>query len=610
MDGLKKVLSIDLRSLALLRISLALLILLDLFLRTFDMEAFYTDSGILPRSKWIEISKSMHFSLHVASGDLFWQILLFSLAAIFALGLLVGYRSKLMAFLSFILLASLINRNQLITQAGDSLLIVMTFWALFLPIGARYSVDAALDPRYQKDPNDHPHSPDQPQPYFSMATIAVIFQVLYLYFFTALLKTGAAWRVRFDAAFYAVSLEHFATPIGAWIRQFPALLKLGTFYVLFVEFIAPIIVLLPKPWPVARIVGLLMLASLHLAFLLMLHIGLFPLIDFMSLTVLIPSVVWVWLAARRKPAEMDKIILYYDQDCGFCLKMVLVLRELLLSQHVKIYPAQETPDIYAIMERENSWVVQGANGEHYTHWKAMRHLFAQRWAFKPIALLMSIPPLMMIGGWVYRWVANNRNTMSNITASSLPWHAVKIKPTIVGQLIALYFFIGITVHNITGLPGMNKHRPKMMTQTLQAVRLDQRWSMFAPFPMTISIYPQIEGTLRNGEKTNLYPLTESSPSWEPPTDQLYAYYKNYRWRKFMDKIRSTSDNRIRGAYGDYLCRSRNKISLQRPKHIGIFDINFVSRHTNTKGEPKKVERKMTWRHWCYADFDPALKKEN
>jgi len=397
MERLKKVLGIDLRSLALFRICLASLILLDLFLRSFDMTVFYTDEGILPRSKWIELTNKFHFSLHAASGDLFWQILLFCLAAVFALGLLVGYRSKLMALLSFIMVASLINRNQLITQAGDSLLVIMTFWALFLPIGARYSVDAALDPRYQRDPNNHPHSPEQSQQYFSIATMAVIFQVLYLYFFTAILKTGAAWRVRFDAAFYAVSLEHFATPIGAWIRQFPGLLKLGTLYVLFVEFVGPLLVLLPKPWPVTRIVGVLMLASLHLAFMFMLHIGLFPLIDFMSLTVLIPSAVWVWLAARRKPAAMDNIIIYYDQDCGFCLKMVLVLRELLLSHHVKIFPAQETPEIYAIMEKENSWVVQGANGEHHTHWEAMRHLFAQRWAFKPIALIMSIPPLMMIG---------------------------------------------------------------------------------------------------------------------------------------------------------------------------------------------------------------------
>jgi len=506
-------------------------------------------------------------------------------------------------------LASLINRNQLITQAGDQLLIVMSFWSMFLPIGARYSVDAALQPSYQHDPNNHPQQPDQAQSYFSVASIAVIFQVLYLYFFTALLKTGAAWRVRFDAAFYAVSLEHFATPIGAWIRQFPLLLKIGTIYVLAVEFIAPIMVLLPKPWPLIRIVGLLLLASLHVAFLLMLHIGLFPLIDFMSLTVLIPSAVWIWLAARRKPKHYDDIVIYYDQDCGFCLKMVLVLRELLLSRHVKIYPAQDYDHIYAIMERENSWVIQGANGEYHTHWHAMRHLFAQRWVFRPLSWIMAFPPFMAIGNWVYRWVADNRGTMSTITASSMPWRPVKLKPTIIGQIIALIFFVGVTVYNITGLPGMFKHRPDIINRYVTAARLDQKWSMFAPFPMTVSSYPQMSGELRKGDKINVYPLTEPDANWSP-SDYLYPVYESYRWRKYMGKVQSTKNNDIRAGYGNYICRQYNRRSVPRAEHLGIFEIHFVRRHTNTDGRKKQEDRNLAWQQWCYADFNPANQKNN
>ena len=40
---------IDLRSLAVLRIGLALLVLTDLFDRLPDLEAHYTDQGVLPR---------------------------------------------------------------------------------------------------------------------------------------------------------------------------------------------------------------------------------------------------------------------------------------------------------------------------------------------------------------------------------------------------------------------------------------------------------------------------------------------------------------------------------------------------------------------------------
>ena len=41
---------VDLRSLALLRVSLAIIVLLDLAYRANDLKAHYTDLGILPRS--------------------------------------------------------------------------------------------------------------------------------------------------------------------------------------------------------------------------------------------------------------------------------------------------------------------------------------------------------------------------------------------------------------------------------------------------------------------------------------------------------------------------------------------------------------------------------
>ncbi len=144
--SLKTVFSIDLRSMALMRIMLALLIILDLALRVPYISLYYTDAGVLPRSRWVEISNLWYLSLHGASGTLWWQILLFTLAFIFAIGLLIGYRTRLMNIASWILLASLCNRNELILQGGDILLMVMCFWGMWLPLGAKWSVDAALQP--------------------------------------------------------------------------------------------------------------------------------------------------------------------------------------------------------------------------------------------------------------------------------------------------------------------------------------------------------------------------------------------------------------------------------------------------------------------------------
>src|SRR5215210_4821337 len=87
----------DLRSLALFRIVLALLVLADLANRATDLSAHYTDAGVLPRTVLVEqVLSRWAFSLNIMNRQPFFQMLLFGVAALAALGLLVGYRTRLM----------------------------------------------------------------------------------------------------------------------------------------------------------------------------------------------------------------------------------------------------------------------------------------------------------------------------------------------------------------------------------------------------------------------------------------------------------------------------------------------------------------------------------
>lgn len=601
MHWIRNSFALDPRSIAVFRVLLGALILFDLLLRSRNLSVFYTDAGVLARHFWVNVNHRWNWSLHAASGELWWQIILFTIAAVCAVLLMAGYRSRLMAAVSFVLLASVQNRNGLLMQGGDLLLVVMCFWSMFLPLGARFSIDSALRPEHQHNPNSSAATDADNQRYFSVATVAITLQVLYLYFFTALLKTGDAWTSRFDAAYYAVSLQHFATPIGEWFRNFPALLNVSTIYVLGVEFIAPLLVLCPILWPHVRLIGLLLLASLHAAFLLMLHIGLFPLIDFMALSLLLPGVVWVWLR-RKKSEETARVVLHYDEDCGFCLKMCLILRTFLLSPQASIQPAQKTAAIYDIMQRENSWVVTDAQGNTHVHWHAMAFLFRQRWPFKPLGWLMSLPPLMHIGNRVYRWVADNRDLMGRITAKWLPYRPLKLRPTVIGSLLAAVFFYVATAFNVYEMPGLRGKMPQHVEYLARMVRIDQRWDMFAPFPATESIYPLVSGLLRNETSVNLYPLTSSDPSWEPPSRQ-YPLYTSYRWRKYLGRVRSHGNNTVRQALGDYYCRRWNTNDRPRQEQLGTLEIRFAATVTAPPGsEPNRETRKLVWRHWCYPEF--------
>jgi hypothetical protein len=48
-----------------------------------------------------------------------------------------------MVFLSFLMLVSVHGRNPTLMQGGDHLMRAMLFWSIFLPLGARWSFDAA-----------------------------------------------------------------------------------------------------------------------------------------------------------------------------------------------------------------------------------------------------------------------------------------------------------------------------------------------------------------------------------------------------------------------------------------------------------------------------------
>ncbi len=134
---------IDTRALAALRIALGVILLVDLFHRARDMRYFYTDDGVYPVALY-ESTSSLYdgYSFHGLSGELWFQQLLFVVAAAFAVALILGYRTRLVAFVSLLLLVSLQVRNPLVLNGADRLLRVLLLVAIVVPLGERWSIDA------------------------------------------------------------------------------------------------------------------------------------------------------------------------------------------------------------------------------------------------------------------------------------------------------------------------------------------------------------------------------------------------------------------------------------------------------------------------------------
>lgn len=271
---------LDLRALALLRMALGLLMLADLAIRFPDISVFYVADGVCP----IECMPSphwtmMHFQLYRLTPDWLGVAGLFFLTAVAATSLVLGFRCRLSAALSWYLLCSLQSRNIYLNDAGDLLLRIVLFCCIFLPIGARWSLDA----------NRHPEWKKLPDRFSSWATVAYVIQVCAMYLTASILKSDASWRVTGDALYLALSVDQFTTGFAHWLLHYPTVLRVLNFLALSLEFCAPLLLLCPFFTPVCRTLALGCLLLFHLGIASCLHLGLMMPICIAVLLGLLPT---------------------------------------------------------------------------------------------------------------------------------------------------------------------------------------------------------------------------------------------------------------------------------------------------------------------------------
>ncbi len=402
MTSLKELFSIDYRSLAAFRVVVALTLLFVCTVWAPDLKEFFTDSGVLTVAELRQYFPEHRFTLFAFfSGPLvihlFWLLLVIS-----SLCLLAGYRSRLSAAICFLLYLFFVGRNPLLLQRGDTLLPLLLFWGAFLPIGKVFAVDGALD--RERDLSGG-------TTVFSVATIGMLLQVLYVYVIGALLKTGYPWFPGGAAVSIALHLDTFVTLPGLLLREFVPLTIFLTYFVFFIELLSPFLLFFPDRHFRVRNLTLILLIAMHLGFRLFLNIGHFWLASLSSLMVYVPARNWEWLRQRYWKPETRQLRIYYDRDCGFCLKTGLLLREFFLPPEVVIAPAQDHGEVGELLERENSWVLETPDGRRLLHWEALIFATGQSPLMRPFWVLIWLIGALGLGRPLYRAIGKSINTV-------------------------------------------------------------------------------------------------------------------------------------------------------------------------------------------------------
>ena len=611
---------LDYRSLALSRICFALIIIADLLCRLYYVFAHYSDWGTLARSKAILNAKAIDsFSLHFISGNGYFQILLFIVALIFALMMLVGYKTRLSTVVSFFLLISLQNRNILVLQGGDVVFRVSVFWLMFMPLAEYYSVDKYFKPLKIKKTKYE----------FSIFSFAFITQIVILYLFTGLLKTGIAWHDTGTAVFSVMNVAMFQKPYAAFIATLPKpVLSYLTKSVVTWYVVASFLLIQPFFSKYLRFFAVLGLIFMQINFGMALALGLFPLICIAGLLALLPDYFWdsilPYLYKKLPFKNKNKLTLYYDKDCGICEKSVNTIKMYLFLNKLNIKTVQSDSIINDLSQKNNSWVLSvldiTGNKTNFLKWDVVSRLVKNSFLF-PFYYILNFKLVKYLGEKLYGYISSNRYVVCSIPSKNtvnnniiLDKVAYIIRPVLYVFVACMLYFV--VVWNVNGLPvkscnnvtsfinrnilmqrfvrnpvdiiplSTDKSLCKniKLTKTLDKLpkffRLDQSWNMFSPDPISHSNWIVNEATLENGKVFDLY-NGKDTVSFEKPK-WAYKQYSIQRWRKYMMNLGMEAHKSYRDSYSKWVCKSYNE-GTKVGERLKSFKLWYMEEKINPKG---------------------------
>jgi hypothetical protein len=543
--------SLDLRSLAALRIGLGVILFIDWIDRLPDLRAHYSDSGIVPR----DVITGLHpFSVLMFHGSAWFAGLVAGIALLFSVLLIVGWRTPFVTLISWFLLLAAHTRCPPVMQGGDQLLRMLLFWGIFLPLGARYSVDSSR-------PGTEPRATDHPrQQVLSPASVAYIVQMCLVYWYASSWKWAPEWRTDGTAIYLALKAEYFTTRFAQFMLGHPEVLRYMTFSVLWLEALGPVVLFFPFAPGLQRMLVISAFICFHVGLAISMELSNFPWVCCIAWLALLPPSFWNRLDAQLRSPEADGLTLYYDADRPGTGTLVAWLRTFLLLGESRLVPAQEAPDRLGRMRHDGGWAVVDAGGNEYQGVHALEFLVrlsplggslaAGLFRFRFVRWLAE----RLLRGFTNLPHPQRRGNQEHEARAWVPpggW---------IGNTVVIFCIIYVALWNIRsygighadwfGSPEKvveDKYRwlfPPQAGQFGIVMGLEQGWGLFAPKPGTDVGWHLVIGTRKDGTEIELL-LLDGAPvdrndlaSTKPKL--LAATYPNGRWRKLVMNLPATA----------------------------------------------------------------------
>ncbi len=569
--------TVDPRSLGLLRLLLGAVLLVDLARRYPSLVDHLTNQGWLPN----------HFSLFRPMSNHGWSLyhafstpgevkVLFFLHLTVNFCFFIGWRTKLMQGLAALLLISVSSRTILMENGGWIVLILISVWSMFLPLGRRFSVDALLRSlRARRETsvaslNDAALPARDVAPVVSLAATALLVQWAVIYFFNAVHKTGLPWRDG-TAVYYFLQQDRMVSAFGGWLSDRVPLwgYKAMSWGALCVEYALPVLLLTPFFTRRARTLAWVLIIGLHLSIDVMVVLGPFSWAMMLMMAAFVHRDDWAWLAARQKRRREARVV-YFDADNGLTLQLCRLIKRFNGHGLARFVPSTDAlgfgvgRDLAAAQAAEAAADPAPAHGV-----AALRSLSHALSVPRFTALWLYLPGLSQLTDAGLRRVLRKRAHYAKVLGvGELPGAPDEVAPPPSGfarlwrgvrhwasQIVVAYLMIAATSQVLVenrAVPSKlkPKQRPGWLEASIIYPRMFQGWSMFAPRPPTDDGVIVVDALTRDGRRVD--PLTGEAPTFE--MDPVGGYHLNQLW---CDWQRRFGEERFRAylpGVRDYLLR--------------------------------------------------------
>jgi len=625
--------TIDLRSLGLFRILFAGVLIYDWALRWPNLEAFYTSFGVLPiESPLPKAGGVYHFSLLDGFTSLPMVQFAFLCGLIFYVGLLLGYRTRLFQILSCLFLISVINRNTMIRTGGDIVMVTMSIWGLFLPLGARFSLDAVRASLRRERAGGSSRSPlaetgTACRP--SLAAFAAVLQIGLIYFLTAVDKTGETWWSEGTAVYYAMHVDQFATPAARWLTEAPLpVVQFLTWSSLLLEYAVLPLILLPIFQPWLRRLAIVSLVGLHMGIWVTMHLGNFPFVMMSLYALLLMPRDWQQIGQVMSRFSRP-VTLYFDEQCPLSQGGVRLVTVLDRFQRIRMVPLSEAAEIadgtelHRLRQEVQQWgivVYDEANQVLETRSAALAAIAGGLPLPFHILRLIRLPGIAFLADEGFSFVSARRASLaaglgwkgetvfqqadcSGAGALEPPWLLRLrdrgfglVETAAAGFVLTCVLYASYNYNLSRAWKWERVPEPEPIRAFTLATQLLHDWHMFAPNPMRNDGWWVIEGETLSGKKID--PLTGREPDWTKPASQAAMF--DVSWRKYLSRINEGRHRDHRLYLGKYLTR-RNHRDTPPEERLRRFHLYFVQERTQPPGssQPFPTRRIHLWRHECF-----------